>query len=82
MSREGSEVAGSLRCSSALPSAVEGRGGATRRLYSSVGCGTLVPWVITARILRSAWENAHGLGAGAVIAVLRGRCAERNDDAS
>ena len=28
--------------------------------------------VITARILRSTWENAHGLGAGAVIAVLRG----------
>ena len=34
MSREGSEVAGSLRCSSALPSAVEGRGGAARRLAS------------------------------------------------
>ena len=31
VSREGSEVAGSLRCSSALPSAVEGRGGAARR---------------------------------------------------
>jgi hypothetical protein len=28
--------------------------------------------VITARILWSTWENAHGLGAGAVIAVLRG----------
>ena len=35
------------------------------------------PCVITARILRSTWKDALGLGAGAVIIVLRGRCAER-----
>jgi hypothetical protein len=33
--------------------------------------------VIPARILWSGWKNAHGLGAGAGIAVLRGRCAEK-----
>jgi hypothetical protein len=37
--------------------------------------------VITARILVSTWEDAHGLGAGAVIVVLRGLCAERRIDA-
>ena len=40
-----------------------------------VGCG---PCVITARTLCSTWENAHGPGAGAVIAVLQGLCAERS----
>jgi hypothetical protein len=39
------------------------------------------PCVITARILRSCWDNAHGLGAGAVIAALRGLCAEGGLDA-
>ena len=34
------------------------------------------PCVITARILWSTWKDARGLGAGAVIAVLRGPCAE------
>jgi hypothetical protein len=33
--------------------------------------------VITARTLSSTWEDAHGLGAVAVIDVLRGLCAER-----
>ena len=34
--------AGSLRCFSTPPNAVEGRGGVARRLYSSVQCGDLV----------------------------------------
>jgi hypothetical protein len=33
--------------------------------------------VITARILWSSWNNAQGLRAGAVIAVLGGLCAKR-----
>jgi hypothetical protein len=49
-------------------------GGAT--LISSAERGTIEPCVITARILWSTWENARGPGAGAVIAVLRGLCAE------
>jgi hypothetical protein len=39
------------------------------------------PCVMTARILWSTWENAHGLGAGAVIAVLRRLCAEGENHA-
>jgi integrase len=38
--------------------------------------------VITARILWSSWKDAHGLGAGAVIAALRGLCARRSDHAA
>jgi hypothetical protein len=34
--------------------------------------------VITARIFWSSWDNVRGLGAGAVIAVLRGRRTERS----
>ena len=34
------------------------------------------PCVITARILWIAWDNAHGPGAGAVIAELQGCSAE------
>jgi hypothetical protein len=36
-----------------------------------------VTWVITAPILWSTWDNARGLGAGAVITVLRGLRARR-----
>jgi hypothetical protein len=37
--------------------------------------------VITARILWSSWDNARGLGVGAVIAVLRGLRAEGGSNA-
>jgi hypothetical protein len=63
------------------------RGGAARAVHVREGSGTgliltaegptLGACVITARILWSRWEDGRGLGAGAVIAVLRGHRAER-----
>jgi hypothetical protein len=57
--------------------ATVGRGGSARHLNLSARGPRMRSCVITARTLWSTWENAHGPGAGAVIAVLQGLRAER-----
>jgi hypothetical protein len=57
--------------------ATVGRGGSARHLNLSALGPRMGQCVITARTLWRPWDNARGLGAGAVIAVLRGLRARR-----
>ena len=82
MSDEGERAGPAFGVSGVLPLPSWGRWvSRPGALYSSARGPRMRPCVITARILGSTCHNARGLGAGAVIAVLRGLRADRRQHA-